>query len=181
MQTPAQSTLRMPKKFKKKSYPTSFISTRILSLTSFDWFFKAWHGVTVAVWSSVCLGQRFWWLSPRFWHIDEPNFNLAKKINLKNVWNCGKICIRGRRILNKLTSDTSDLHPTGKWSILPPRPALTVGLLHITCQTPIVIARWSLSGRHQHGWLGVIILLRLRCRKKYFFLVFSERKLALRF
>ena len=26
-----------------------------------------------------------------------------------------------------------------------------VGLLHITCQTPIVIARRSLSGKHQHG------------------------------
>ena len=51
-----------------------------------------------------------------------------------------------------------------------------VGLLHIPCQTPIVIARWSLSGKHQHGWLGVIILLRLRCRKKYIFLVFSEWK-----
>ena len=51
-----------------------------------------------------------------------------------------------------------------------------VGLLHITCQTPTVIAWWSLSGKHQHGWLGVIILLRLRCRKKYIFLVFSERK-----
>ena len=48
-------------------------------------------------------------------------------------------------------------------------------MLHITCQTPIVIARWSLSGKHQHGRLGVIILLRVRCRKKKF-LVFLEQK-----
>ena len=33
-----------------------------------------------------------------------------------------------------------------------------------------------LSLLHQHGWVGVIILLRVRCRKKYIFLVFSEQK-----
>ena len=31
------------------------------------------------------------------------------------------------------------------------------------------------SGKHQHGRLGVKILLRVRCRKKHIFLVFSER------
>ena len=49
-------------------------------------------------------------------------------------------------------------------------------LIKKNCQTPIVIARWSLSGKHQHGRLGVIILLGLRCCKNYIFLVFSEQK-----
>ena len=50
---------------------------------------------------------------------------------------------------------TINLNPTGKCSVFTPRPAWTFVLLHITCQTSIVIARW----------LGVIILLRVRCRK----------------
>ena len=68
------------------------------------------------------------------------------------------------------------LYPTGKYSVFSPCPVQRFGLLHITCQTPIVIARWSLSGKHQHGRLVVIILLRVGCRKKYIFLVFSKRK-----
>ena len=69
-------------------------------------------------------------------------------------------------LTNQLTSDNqfqSDrkmqcIHTTSRVKIWP--------AAYITCQTPIVIARW----------LGVIILLRVRCRKKYFFLVPSERK-----
>ena len=45
---------------------------------------------------------------------------------------------------------------------------------------PIVVARWSLAGKHQNGWLGVIILLRLRLlptfrgQKNRFFLFFDK-------
>ena len=46
------------------------------------------------------------------------------------------VCIRGMTI-----SDNSDLYPTRKYSVFPPCPALRSGLLHITSQMPIVIAR----------------------------------------
>ena len=63
-------------------------------------------------------------------------------------------------------------------------PLLTLVSRSNACQTPIVIARWSLSGKHQNGWLGVIILLRLDAAKNLFFL-FSRNenfgKLSVRF
>ena len=43
-------------------------------------------------------------------------------------------------------------------------------LKKIKKKPPIVIARWSISDKHQHGRLGVIIPLRLRCPKSISFL-----------
>ena len=43
-------------------------------------------------------------------------------------------------------------------------------LINMDCQIPIVIARWSFSGKHEWKQLGVIILLQLRYHKKLFLL-----------